>query len=183
MRKESDLLLANSTQTMKNSIKKEQSLHLNSAERENLRLQGKSERSNYKQQILHEVQMDTQTTFMNNGDIIIYPCSWEEDKAPVTAEGKTIVRYRAGVMVEEDGRTRMKRYRDGMNGPKYETLFETAHADVKRTREMNHGKRGCLKVEFKFPRRYPLSMMKNFFAQEVKEIMAYFNSRKEETVW
>ena len=63
------------------------------------------------------------------------------------------------------------------------TLFQTAHADVKRTREMNHGKRGCLKVEFRFPRRYPLSLMKSLFYQESEEIMAYFNSRKEETVW
>ena len=100
----------------------------------------------FKQQILQNVQMDTQTTFMNNGDINIFPCIWEQDKAPVTADGKGLVRYRAGVIVEEDGRTRMKRYRDGLNGPKYETLFQTAHADVKRTREMNHGNRGCLKV-------------------------------------
>ena len=103
--------------------------------------------NSYKQQILHDVQMDTQTTFMNNGDINIFPCLWEQDKAPVTAEGKSLVRYRAGVMVEEDGRTRMKRYHDGLNGPKYETLFQTAHADVKRTREMNHGQRGCSRDE------------------------------------
>ena len=32
-----------------------------------------------KQQILHDVQMDTQTTFMNNGDINIFPCVWEQD--------------------------------------------------------------------------------------------------------
>ena len=143
----------------------------------------KTVNNSYKQQILHDVQMDTQTTFMNNGDINIFPCVWEQDKAPVTADGKGLVRYRAGVMVEEDGRTRMKRYRDGLNGPKYETLFQTAHADVKRTREMNHGQRGCLKVEFRFPRRYPLSLMKSLFYQESEEIMAYFNSRKEETVW
>ena len=143
----------------------------------------KTVNNSYKQQILHDVQMDTQTTFMNNGDINIFPCLWEQDKAPVTADGKGLVRYRAGVMVEEDGRTRMKRYHDGLNGPKYETLFQTAHADVKRTREMNHGQRGCLKVEFRFPRRYPLSLMKSLFYQESEEIMAYFNSRKEETVW
>ena len=139
--------------------------------------------NSYKQQILHDVQMDTQTTFMNNGDINIYPCQWEQDKAPVTANGCKRISYRAGVTVDEDGRTLMKRYRDGINGSKYETLFQTAHADVKRTREMNHGKRGCLKVEFRFPRRYPLSLMKSLYSQESEEIMAYFNSRKEETVW
>ena len=137
----------------------------------------------YKQQILQDVRMDTQTSFVANGDINIYPCAWEQDKEPVTADGRGLVRYRAGVMVEEDGRTRIKRFRDGMNGPKYETLFETAHADVKRTREMNRPWRGCLRVEFRFPRRYPLALMKQLFAEESEEVMAYFNSRKEVTVW
>ena len=136
-----------------------------------------------KQILLDNVKMDGSINFHANGDINIYPCSWEADKAPVTAEGKPLVRYRAGVMVEEDGRTRVKRFRDGMKGPKYETIFETAHADVKRTREMNHGQRGCLKVEFRFPRRYPLSLMRSLFCEETEEIMAYLNSRKEETVW
>ena len=145
----------------------------------------KKTNNSYKQQILQNVQMDTQTTFMNNGDINIYPCIWEQEKAPVTANGSSRISYRAGVTVDEDGRTHMKRYRDGLNGPKYETLFQTAHADVKRTREnsKHHPNRGCLKVEFRFPRRYPLSLMKSLFFQESEEIMAYFNSRKEETVW
>ena len=146
-------------------------------------LKMEKENNNNKLQILHDVQMDTQTAFMNNGDINIYPCSWEFDKAPVTADGKPMVRYRAGVMVVDDGTAVVKRFRDGLNGPKYETIFETAHADVKRTREMNHGQRGCLKVEFRFPRRYPLALMKSLFYEESEEIMAYFNSRKEETVW
>ena len=34
--------------------------------------------NSYKEQILQNVQMDTQTTFMNNGDINIYPCVWGE---------------------------------------------------------------------------------------------------------
>ena len=143
----------------------------------------KKENNSYKQQILHDVQMDTQTTFMNNGDINIYVCPWEQDKAPVTASGKPIVRYRAGVTVVDEGRTVVKRVREGLQGPKYEVIYQTAHADVKRTREMNHGQRGCLKVEFRFPRRYPLSLMKSLFYKESEEIMAYFNSRKEETVW
>ena len=33
-----------------------------------------------KQQILQNVQMDTQTTFMNNGDINIHVCPWESEE-------------------------------------------------------------------------------------------------------
>ena len=78
----------------------------------------KMNKQHYKQQILNDVKMDTQTAFMNNGDINIYPCPWEQDKAPVTADGKPMVRYRAGVTVIDEGRTVVKRFRDGMNGPK-----------------------------------------------------------------
>ena len=152
--------------------------------------------NSYKQQILHNVQMDTQTTFMNNGDINIFPCLWEQDKAPVTAEGKAIVRYRAGVMVEEDGRTRMKRYRDGMNGPKYEILYETAHGAVKATRQYfrksesgghKAGERMLYKeqvyITFKFPKKYGKALIKSLYQNETEEIMAYLETRKEETVW
>ena len=150
----------------------------------------------YKQQILHDVQMDTQTTFMNNGDINIYPCVWEQDKAPVTADGKGLVRYRAGVMVEEDGRTRMKRYRDGMNGPKYETLFETAHGAVKATRpwyrktsnkwhkagERYIGQENVF-VTFKFPKKYGRALIMSLYQEEADQIMSYLKTRREVTIW
>ena len=152
--------------------------------------------NSYKEQILQNVQMDTQTTFMNNGDINIYPCLWEQDKAPVTADGKGLVRYRAGVMVEEDGRTRMKRYRDGLNGPKHETLFETAHGAVKATRPWirktavrGHkvGERMLYKeqvyVTFKFPKKYGRALIMSLYQEETDQIMSYLKTRKEETVW
>ena len=156
----------------------------------------KTVNNSYKQQILHDVQMDTQTTFMNNGDINIFPCVWEQDKAPVTADGKGLVRYRAGVMVEEDGRTRMKRYRDGMNGPKYETLFETAHGAVKATRpwyrktsnkwhkagERYIGQENVF-VTFKFPKKYGRALIMSLYQEEADQIMSYLKTRKEETVW
>ena len=152
--------------------------------------------NSYKQQIMHDVQMDTQTTFMNNGDINIFPCVWEQDKAPVTADGKSLIRYRAGVIVEEDGRTRMKRYRDGFNGPKYETLFETAHGAVKATRPWYRrtavkghkvGERMLDKeqvyVTFKFPKKYGRALIMSLYQEEADQIMSYLKTRKEETVW
>ena len=158
--------------------------------------QQKMKKENYKQQILHNVQMDTQTTFMNNGDINIYPCVWEQNKAPVTANGCSRIRYRAGVTVDEDGRTRMKRYRDGMNGPKYETLFETAHGAVKSTRAYYRktavkghkvGERMLDKeqvyVTFKFPKKYGRALIMSLYQEEADQIMSYMKTRKEEIVW
>ena len=150
----------------------------------------------YKQQILHDVSMETQTTFMADGDINIFPCMWEKDKSPVTAGGEAKVRYRAGVMVEEDGRTRLKRYRDGMCGPKYETLFETAHGAVKTTRPWHRKtssrkhkagvsirQGGSVYVSFKFPKKYGLALTKALYEEETDQIMSYLKTRKEETVW
>ena len=70
-------------------------------------------------------------------------------------------------------------------GPKYQTIFETAHAVVKMTRE--HSKknpnRGCLKVEFTFPKKYPLELMKQLFRDETIEVAAYLATRKTNTLW
>ena len=141
---------------------------------------------NFKQTILQNVEMDTQTSFIANGDITIYPCNWEADKAPVTADGQRRVNYKAGVAVDEDGKTLVKRYNTGKNGSKYEVIYETAHAEVKMTRPWKQHRflnREKVIVDFKFPRKYPLSLMKQMFYQDTRQIMAFLNSRKEDTLW
>ena len=141
---------------------------------------------NFKQTILQNVEMDTQTSFIANGDIMIYPCNWEADKAPVTADGQRRGNYKAGVAVDEYGKTLVKRYNIGKNGSKYEVIYETAHAEVKMTRPWKQHRflnREKVIVDFKFPRKYPLSLMKQMFYQECEQIMAFLNSRKEDTLW
>lgn len=148
--------------------------------------QKKMQNKNFKQTILQNVEMDTQTSFIANGDIMIYPCNWEADKAPVTADGQRRVNYKAGVAVDEDGKTLVKRYNIGKNGSKYEVIYETAHAEVKMTRPWKQHRflnREKVIVDFKFPRKYPLSLMKLMFYQECEQIMAFLNSRKEDTLW
>ena len=137
----------------------------------------------FQQQLLSQnVQMDGSINFQTNGNINVYPCPWEDEKEVTNGER---VRYRAGIEVDADGRTRVKRYNDGLNGPKYLTLFETAHGAVKITRE--HSKknpnRGCVKVEFTFPKKYGLALTKALYQDECDEIMSYFKTRKEETLW
>ena len=135
-----------------------------------------------KQLLVQNVQMDGSINFQTNGNINVYPCPWESDKE-VTSGNR--VRYRAGIEVDADGRTRVKRVNDGSKGPKYLTVFETAHAVVKMTRE--HSKRnpyrGCLKVEFTFPKKYPLELMKQLFRDEALEVAAYLATRKTNTLW
>ena len=141
------------------------------------------------QEILQGVKMDASVNFMANGDINIYPCPWEDEKEATT--GGKRVRYKGGVEVDGDGRTRVKRYNIGKNGPQHDVVFETAHGQVKMTRpqfppSMNGRRRirtEFVYVMFKFPKRFGAALTKACFAEEADEVMAYLKTRKEETIW
>ena len=143
-----------------------------------------------KQLLLQNVQMDGSIYFQTNGDINICPCPWEDDKEVTDGER---VRYRAGIEVDADGRTRVKRYNDGKNGPMHDTLYETAHGAVKMTRPIyrKSGRKAgqrCINdefvyVTFKFPKKYGLALTKALYEEEADQIMSYLKTRKEETIW
>ena len=143
---------------------------------------------NFKKQILlQNVQMDASVNFQLNGDIQICPCPWESDKEVTRGER---VKYRGGIEVDPDGRTRVKRYNDGANGPKHEVLFETPHAVVKMTRPQIRPGDKCRRISeefvyvtFKFPKSYGLALTKALYQEEGEKIMSYFNTRKEEIIW
>ena len=128
------------------------------------------------------VQMDSSINFQTNGDINVYPCPWESDK--VVTNGNR-VKYEGGIEVDADGRTRIKRWNRGARGPMYETIFETAHASVKITREnsKHNPNRGRVKIDFSFPKKYPLELMKQLFRDETLEIAAWLITRKTNTLW
>ena len=142
----------------------------------------------FKNQILQQnVQMDGSVNFQTNGDINIYPCPWEDDKQVTNGER---VRYRAGIEVDADGRTRVKRYNEGLQGPKHDVLFKTPHGAVKITRPQIRpydGRRRMdeefVYVTFKFPKKYGVALMRSLYQEEADEIMSYFKTRKEETIW
>ena len=149
----------------------------------------------YQEQILNNaVQMDASVNFQLNGNMLIVPCPWEDEKQ--VTDGSR-VKYRAGIEVDADGRTRVKRYKDGSKGPLHETLYETAHGAVKMTRPQyrrkadGYHKAGLRRrmdeefvyVTFKFPKKYGLALTKALYEEEADEIMSYFKTRKEETIW
>lgn len=142
----------------------------------------------FRPQILQQnVQMDGSINFMTNGDINVYPCPWEDEKQVTGGER---VRYRAGIEVDADGRTRVKRYNDGLQGPKHDVLYETPHGAVKMTRPLYRSDNGRRRlkdeyvyVTFKFPKKYGLALTKALYEEESDQIMSYFKTRKEETIW
>ena len=142
----------------------------------------------FRPQILQQnVQMDGSINFQTNGDINVYPCPWEDEKQVTGGER---VRYRAGIEVDADGRTRVKRYNDGLQGPKHDVLYETPHGAVKMTRPQvrpGDGRRRISEefvyVTFKFPKKYGLALTKALYQEEADEILSYLKTRKEETIW
>ena len=136
-------------------------------------------KNSFKKQILQQnVKMDGSINFQANGDINVYPCPWESDKKVTNGER---VCYEGGIEVDADGRTRVKRWNRGSRGPMYETIFESAHAAVKITREKSN--RGRVKIDFSFPKKYPLELMKQLFRDETLEIAAWLMTRKTNTLW
>ena len=77
--------------------------------------------------LLNDVRMDTQTAYFVNGDINIYPASYEHPD-PMTS--KSTVSYPARITVMEDGNTRIRPYKVGSAGPRYKIIYRTEHCDV-----------------------------------------------------
>ena len=144
--------------------------------------------TSFKKQILQQnVQMDGSINFMTNGDINVYPCPWEDEKQVTGGER---VHYRAGIEVDADGRTRVKRYNDGLQGPKHDVLYETPHGAVKITRPLYRSDNGRRRlkdeyvyVTFKFPKKYGLALTKALYEEEADQILSYLKTRKEKTIW
>ena len=78
-----------------------------------------------KQVFIKDVQMDTQTAFMANGNINIYPCAWENEQAPITVGGEKRS-FRGRITVGEDGETHVVPYNES-GAPRYEELYSTEH--------------------------------------------------------
>ena len=141
-----------------------------------------------KQLLLQNVKMDGSVNFHANGDINICPCPWENDKQ-VTLGGK--IETRGRMAVQEDGTSIFKAYRKN-TGPRRELLYSTRHAVVEANHPIYRSDRKAkvrrldmenIYVTFKFPKNLGLSLTKVFFEEEADEVMAYFKTRKEETVW
>ena len=141
-----------------------------------------------KQLLLQNVKMDGSVNFHANGDINIYPCPWENDKQ-VTNGGR--VETRGRMAIEEDGTSSFKAYRSN-TGPRRQLLYSTRHAVVEANRPIYRNDRKMptrrldmehIYVTFKFPKNLGLSLTKVLFEEEADEVMAYFKTRKEETVW
>ena len=120
-----------------------------------------------------EVRMDTQTAFMTNGSIHIFPCAWEIEQAPITYGGRRA--FRGRITVEEDGETRVVPYNSDGN-PRYEELYSTEHCRLLMTQG------GSIIEKWHFGSRMSIGEIAESRRREMRYINAWFRSRKREVM-
>ena len=122
---------------------------------------------------IQNLRMETQTIFTENGNINIYPCSFELGQHIVS--GGNRVRQKGCMVTEDDGTSRFRAYAKD-SGSRYNTLFRTAHGEVKETR------RNVI-FQLRFPKRMGKALIQALLREEQEEQQAFVKTRREETNW
>ena len=122
-----------------------------------------------KQVFIKDVQLDTQTAFMANGNINIFPCGWENEQAPITVGGgKRSLRGR--ITVDEDGETHFVPYKEN-GAPRYEELYSTEHCRLLMTLG------GSIIEKWDFNGRMSMQEIADARRREMRYINAWFRNR------
>ena len=122
---------------------------------------------------IQNLRMETQTIFTENGNINIYPCAFELGQHIVS--GGNRVRQKGCMVTEDDGTSRFRAYAKD-SGSRYNTLFRTAHGEVKETR------RNVI-FQLRFPKRMGKALIQALLREEQEEQQAFVKTRREETNW
>ena len=94
-----------------------------------LRLIMKKSRKN-KNVFIDTIQIETQTVFCQNGNINIFPCSFEDNHNIVVNGDRASQKGR--MVTEDDGTSHFRPYATD-SGSRYNMLFRTSHGEVKET--------------------------------------------------
>ena len=122
---------------------------------------------------IENLQMETQTVFNQNGNINIYPCGFEMGQH-IVSDGNC-ASQKGRMVTEDDGTSHFRAYAKD-SGSRYNTLFRTAHGEVKETLEN-------VIFQLRFPKRIGKSLIEALFREEVDELAAFIKTRKTETQW
>ena len=102
---------------------------------------------------IENLQMETQTVFTENGNINIYPCTFELGQHIVS--GGDSASQKGRMVTEHDGTSRFTPYAKD-SGSRYTTLFRTAHGEVKETR-------GSVIFQLRFPKKLGKALIESLF--------------------
>ena len=134
-----------------------------------------SEMNNKKRIVINgDVKMDTVTVYSEN-QIKVEACPWQCDKTvEVAPDGRMRL---MGVTTIEPGACMIFRPYNMGTGSRYQILFKTEHCDVMRTQG------GVVIEKWRFKPSMTSMDICEARARENVKIDAYYQSRKEETVW
>ena len=122
-----------------------------------------------------DVKMDTVTVYSEN-QIKVDACPWMREKADeVAPDGR--LRLRGVTTIEPGAQLVFRPYRIGSQGSRYQILFKTEHCDVLQTQK------GIVIEKWRFKPTMNATDIRKARQVEGKKIDAYYQSRKEETVW
>ena len=122
---------------------------------------------------IQNLQMETQTVFNQNGNIHIYPCDFEAGQHIVRVGDRASQKGR--MVTEDDGTSHFHAYAKD-SGHRYNTLFRTAHGEVKETREN-------VIFQLRFPKRMGKALIESLYHEETDEQAAFIKTRQTETQW
>ena len=122
---------------------------------------------------IDNINIETQTTYAENGKINIYPCAFVENPHLVAHGDRASQKGR--MVTEDDGTSCFHPYAHG-SGSRYNTLFQTAHGSVKET--LND-----VIFQLRFPKRLGKSLIESMLREEQEEQVAFVKTRRSETKW
>ena len=134
-----------------------------------------SDMKNQKRVVINgDVVMDTVTVYSEN-QIKVEACPWMGDKTDeVAPDGR--LRLKGCTTIEPGAQMIFRPYKVG-TGSRYQLLFKTEHCDVMRTQG------GVIIEKWRFRPSMTSADISEARARENVKIDAYYQSRKEETIW
>ena len=122
-----------------------------------------------------DVKMDTVTVYSEN-QIKVDACPWMKERADeVAPDGR--LRLKGCTTIEPGAQMVFRPYKIGSQGKRYQVLFKTEHCDVMRTQG------GVIIEKWRFRPSMTSTDICEARARENVKIDAYYQSRKEETIW
>ena len=134
-----------------------------------------SDMKNQKRVVINgDVVMDTVTVYSEN-QIKVEACPWMGDKTDeVAPDGR--LRLKGCTTIEPGAQMIFRPYKVG-TGSRYQLLFKTEHCDVMRTQG------GVIIEKWRFRPSMTSADISEARARENVKIDAYYQSRKEKTIW
>ena len=122
-----------------------------------------------------DVVMDTVTVYSEN-QIKVDACPWMSDNADnVAPDGR--LRIKGCTTIEPGAHLVFRPYRIGSQGSRSKQLYKTEHCSVMQTQG------GVIIEKWRFKPTMNATNIRKARWEEGKKINAYYQSRKEETIW